>query len=117
MKVIRNNLIPFKGFVAINLFGVLFVRSNAKINAVTLNHEQIHTRQMREMLYLPFYLWYLMEWIVRLMLPGNAYRNISLEREAYGQQTDLSYLCKRKPYGWLQYLKPMDSNLNKEEQK
>lgn len=27
MKIIYNNIIPFKGFLAINLFGVLFVYS------------------------------------------------------------------------------------------
>ena len=26
MIIIRNNIIPFKGFAAINLFGVLFVQ-------------------------------------------------------------------------------------------
>lgn len=29
MKIIRNNTIPVKGFKAINIFGVLFVRGNA----------------------------------------------------------------------------------------
>lgn len=105
MKVVKNNLIPFKGFTAINLFGILFVRKDARINAVTLNHERIHTRQMREMLYLPFYIWYLAEWLIRLLLPGNAYRNISFEREAYARQADLSYPDRRKPYSWLKYIR------------
>ena len=39
MKIIRNNIIPFPGFKAINLFGVLFVKNNAKIDDVTINHE------------------------------------------------------------------------------
>lgn len=104
MKIIRNNLIPFKGFTAINLFGILFVRKEAAINVVVLNHERIHTKQMHEMLYLPFYAWYLAEWTVRLLRPGNAYRNISFEREAYARQADLSYPDKRKPYAWLRYI-------------
>lgn len=54
MKIIRNNFIPVKGFKAINLFGVLFVRGNAVISEKTLRHEHIHTMQMREMLYVPF---------------------------------------------------------------
>src|SRR5678815_4332787 len=74
MKIIRNKYIPFKGFRAINLFGILFVRGNAKISEVTLNHEKIHTAQMKEMLYIFFYLWYVFEWIIRLFMKGNAYR-------------------------------------------
>ena len=61
MKIIRNNYIPFKGFRAINLFGILFVRGNAIINERTIRHEAIHTVQMKEMLYVFFYLWYILE--------------------------------------------------------
>ena len=42
MLIIRNKVIPFKGFKAINLFGILFVRENAKLDAKTINHEEIH---------------------------------------------------------------------------
>ena len=47
MKVIENNIIPFPGFLAINLFGVVFVREeewerwNDVGRKVTLNHEAI----------------------------------------------------------------------------
>lgn len=48
MKIIYNNFIPFKGFLAINLFGVMFVRGTWRdLNARVLNHEKIHTAQMR----------------------------------------------------------------------
>jgi hypothetical protein len=43
MKIIRNNIIPFKGFKAINLFGILFVRGNAELSDEVINHESIHT--------------------------------------------------------------------------
>ena len=101
MKIIRNKYIPFQGYKAINLFGVLFVRGNAKIDDVTLNHEAIHTAQMREMLYIFFYLWYGIEWVVRLFMKGNAYRNIRFEREAYNNEKNLSYLDNRKWFAWL----------------
>lgn len=41
MKIIYNKFIPFKGFVAINLFGILFVRKEYKsrINPIVINHE------------------------------------------------------------------------------
>ena len=105
MKIIKNNLIPFKGFNSINLFGVLFVRGEGETSARTLRHEGIHTKQMKELLYIPFYLLYVMEWIVRLFMKGNAYRNISFEREAYRNQHWDGYLLKRKRYAWINYLK------------
>lgn len=44
MKVVYNNLIPFKGFQAMNLFGILFARKEYNpISKITLNHEAIHT--------------------------------------------------------------------------
>lgn len=66
MKIIYNNLIPFKGFAAINLFGILFVRKGVEVSEEMINHEAIHTAQMKEMLYVFFYLWYVIEWVVRL---------------------------------------------------
>lgn len=97
MKIIYNKYIPFKGFLAINLFGVMFVRGTWRdINARILNHEKIHTAQMRELGYLPFYLLYVLEWLVRLLGKGNAYRRISFEREAYANEDNPQYLSSRK---------------------
>ncbi|MDD4438178.1 MAG: hypothetical protein PHS04_09115 [Tissierellia bacterium] len=108
MRIIRNNIIPFSGYKAMNLFGVLFVRGNARIDDITLNHEKIHTAQIKEMLgiifYIWFYIWYLIEWFIRLPF-GNAYRNISFEREAYTNQDDLSYLKNRKRFDFVRYLR------------
>jgi hypothetical protein len=39
MKIIRQNILPPKGFLAINLFGYLFCKPNAKITDITINHE------------------------------------------------------------------------------
>ena len=104
MKIIRQNILPPKGFLAINLFGLLFCKKDAKINDVIVNHESIHTSQMKEMLYIPFYLWYVTEWIIKLLFKGNAYRNISFEREAYDNQYNLNYLKERKRYNWIKRL-------------
>lgn len=104
MKIIRQNLLPPKGFLAINLFGLLFCKKDAKINNVIVNHESIHTAQMKEMLYIPFYLWYVTEWLVKLLFKDNAYRNISFEREAYDNQYNLNYLKERKRYNWIKRL-------------
>lgn len=104
MKIIYNNFIPFKGFAAINLFGVLFVREGVKITEEMINHEKIHTAQMKEMLYIFFYLWYVIEWVIRLFKKGDAYRNISFEKEAYINEDYLNYLKERQPYTWFWYL-------------
>ena len=71
------------------------------MNDVDLNHEAIHTAQMKEMLYVFFYIWYFVEWVVRLFKKGNAYRNISFEQEAYDNQVWLKYLEYRQPFAWL----------------
>lgn len=103
MKIIKNNYIPFKGYVAMNLFGILFTRKD-NLSDVVINHEYIHTKQMREMLYIPFYIWYGIEWLIRLFNSGNPYRNISFEREAYANEYDMDYANNRKPYAWLKYI-------------
>ena len=105
MKIIRNKFIPFSGYKAMNLFGVLFVRGNARISERTLRHEAIHTAQMKEMLYVFFYIWYVIEWLIRLFMKGNAYRNISFEREAYANQDNLNFLKNRKRFDFVKYIK------------
>ena len=104
MKIIRNKYIPFKGFRAINIFGVIYARRDTFISDKTIRHEQIHTAQMKEMLYVFFYIWYLIEWVVRLFMKGNAYRNISFEREAYKHQNELDYDKLRNRFAWLKYI-------------
>ena len=101
MKIIRNNLIPFKGFSAINLFGVLFARKNAHISQRTIRHEEIHTAQMKELLYVFFYLLYILNWVVNLFCYEEAYRNIVFEREAYENDDDVNYLKTRKRFNWI----------------
>lgn len=107
MKIIRNSILPPKGFAAINLFGVLLARRTARITSTTLQHEEIHTMQMKEMLYVFFYLWYVAEWLVRLAVHRNAhraYRTISFEQEAYDCERDATYRHWRRPYCWTKYL-------------
>lgn len=100
MKVIKNRFIPFKigDLMAINLFGVVFLRREYTMRPDELNHEAIHTAQMRELGYVPFYMLYVAEWLVRLFMKGNAYMNLTFEREAYGHQRDLGYLAHRKHF-------------------
>ena len=105
MLIIKNKYVPFERFNAINLFGILFTHPETEMDERLLNHERIHTHQMLEMLLVGFYLWYVIEWLIRLPMKGNAYRNISFEREAYANECNLNYLKKRKLYSWLKYLR------------
>ena len=127
MKIIQNKwinkFIPFPDFRAVNLFGVLFVRGARPLTKVTLNHESIHSRQFVELMvlfavatvfirwWLPvfapfaFYVWYIVEWLIRLLKKGNAYRNISFEREAYANEKNTEYLKTRRLFTFLNYLK------------
>lgn len=101
MRVVRNNLLPpGKRYAAINLFGVLFVKRGVSLSPELINHERIHTAQMREMLFLFFYIAYVAEWLGRVIgCRGDFYRAylaISFEREAYRHDNDLRYLQSRR---------------------
>lgn len=104
MIIIYNNIIPFKGYLCINLFEVLFVRDRLRdrLNDTVINHERIHTAQMKEMLYIGFYVWYVIEWVFRLFKYGfdfkQAYRNISFEREARENESNFNYIKERRHY-------------------
>ena len=70
---------------------------------------------MKELLFIPFYLIYISEWLFRLIQYRNsdkAYRNISFEREAYGNGNDLLYLKRRSPYAWTKYLRKKPEKTN-----
>lgn len=99
MRIIENRWIPFKGFKAINLFGVCFVRKGCAMSKHSINHEKIHTAQMRELCYIGFYIIYILEWIYRLIFhTRTAYRGISFEREAYANENNMDYIRSRKTF-------------------
>lgn len=71
------------------------------------NHERIHHRQQLELLLVPFYLLYFMNFVYGLLKYRNykkAYRNISFEREAYSNEKDMTYVKTRKLFSWIKYL-------------
>ena len=101
MRIIPNNIIPIPGFTSLNFFGLLFVRKSRmdKLTNKVMNHEYIHTEQMKELWYVGFYVIYVAEWLFNLVFhTKNAYKRISFEREAYQHQADLDYLKTRKKF-------------------
>ena len=114
MIIIENKIIPFKGYLAMNICGLLFVRGRKEqLKPEVLRHERIHSRQWLELLIVFFLPWYCIEWFIKLWKYTNghtAYRNISLEREAYENEKNENYLRDRKPYAWVRYIIKKKSN-------
>lgn len=105
MRIIKNDILPIGRFVAINLLGVIFVRGdrwdamNSIAQDALLQHEAVHTEQMRELCYVGFYVLYFLEWIWRLVFHAKtAYRGISFEIEARDHEFDFGYLYSRKRF-------------------
>lgn len=115
MKIIYNSIIPFQGYAFINICGILFGRKEYKnkINEKVINHESIHSEQMKELGYIFFYIFYLLEWIIKIpfswfykqpsgkYITKVAYHSISFEQEAFYNENDYDYLNERKRYNWI----------------
>ncbi|MBA4275394.1 hypothetical protein [Flavobacterium sp.] len=105
--IVTKYLIP-KGYRGLAVFPFVFVKQALdKKNEVFVNHERIHLRQQLELLVVPFFLWYFLEFLVRLIQYKEmdlAYRNISFEREAYANEKDIEYLNNRFLWRFLKYV-------------
>lgn len=113
--------------IAVTWF-VLSKLSEEQTSQRSRNHETIHAMQWTELTLasgtilffmvvlcgisawwlllspLVYYIWYIVEWLVRLP-SGNAYLNISFEREAYGNHNDSNYIENRRLFsGWMEML-------------
>lgn len=106
--IVAKYLIP-KGFRGLTIFPFVFIKDKVdKGNFVIVNHEKIHLRQQLELLIIPFFIWYGLEYVYRLFQYKNAnlaYRNISFEREAYTNEMNFNYLKNRSYLQFLNYLK------------
>jgi len=105
MFLIINKFFIPKGYRGITIFPFIFLRYKTdKKDLVILNHEKIHIYQQLELLILPFYVLYLVHFLVNLIKYKNkdlAYRNIIFEKEAYANETNLNYLKNRKLWEFL----------------
>ena len=111
MIFISKYLVP-KGYTGLTIFPFVFLKSkHFKNDYILINHEKIHLRQQLELLILPFYVIYFLEFLVRLIQYKNwhlAYRNISFEREAYCNELNLDYIKYRPFWRFLKYLRIND---------
>ena len=96
MKILFSKYFPIKGYIAINIFGILIVRKDYKrrfqniddpwvVNLI--NHEAIHTGQIKECGYESYYPLYILFWIIRLITPP------------YKSLTEISHSNKKLSYG------------------
>lgn len=108
MIVLVNRFILPKHISGVALWPFVIIKeSHLKVDAVFMNHERIHLRQQLELLVLPFYLWYGVEYVIRLLYCRNrhtAYRSICFEREAYEKEGSVLYLRQRRFWSFLRYL-------------
>lgn len=108
MRIIHNNILPPKGYKAITILNVIFVRKGCDMTMEGVNHENIHWEQEKELMIVGFYLLYIMEFFLRLIRMRRwhkAYRSISFERECYENEADLNYLKSRKHHAWIKFIK------------
>lgn len=112
-KIFVNKLIPFVGYIAMAFFNMIFWRQEYESYLIkehhkyyvdkVVNHEGIHTCQMRDFCkWLPlggiiFYIAYVLEWLLRLFVngPKNAYSMISFEQEAKLNEKNMEYQSQR----------------------
>lgn len=90
------------------LYPFILLKDGAqKHDKILLNHERIHLRQQVELLIFPFYLLYLLHYLINLVRYRNhhlAYFNIVFEKEAYQCDQNLNYLKNRKFFSWINHL-------------
>ena len=88
---------------------ILLKNTSQKQDLILINHEKIHLKQQLELLIIPFYFLYFLNYLINLVKYKKhypAYLNIVFEREAYQAEKDLNYLSKRKMYNWINFYSP-----------
>ena len=134
MKIIYSSIIPFRGFLAVTIYSLLFIRAeymnSEYLTPEFYNEEKIHSKQWWEVFLLSFLLlfasfivfnisawWillsiiaypilYVLSWVIQLILPpySSAYTDTCFEKEAKENKNNLSYLKGRKPFSFIKYI-------------
>ena len=108
MLILQSRYLIPKGFSGLTIFPFVIVSAKVDLSdKLLMNHERIHLKQQLELAIFPFFIWYFIEYLLRLIQFRNrrkAYRNISFEREAYANEGNIEYLKNRKFWSFLKYL-------------
>ncbi|UNZ00221.1 hypothetical protein MQE36_07725 [Zhouia spongiae] len=106
MILVFKHIFP-KPYVGLTLWPVIFIKDNdLRQDEILINHEKIHLKQQLELLIIPFYIIYLIEWVIGILKYRStytAYKNVSFEREAYANEHDPDYLKIRNPWSFTRY--------------
>lgn len=101
-----NKFLPPKNYLFINILGIFFTRKTEEelelVPEGKIRHEKIHTRQMLECLIIPFYLIYILNYLINLFIYKDhftAYEKILFEQEAKLAELYKNY--KSKLFGWI----------------
>lgn len=101
--------VPFMKVSGMALFPFILVSQKSFIkDEVIIRHEIIHLKQQLELLVLPFYLLYFLNYLINLCRYKNhykAYFEIVFEREAYAKDKDILYLRHRPFWAFMAYFK------------
>jgi hypothetical protein len=104
-------VVPFLRIVKASgmaLFPFILIRQTVfRHDPVLVNHERIHLRQQLELLVIPFYVLYLLNYLINLVIYFNhdkAYRQICFEKEAYSHESNMDYLKNRRIWGWIKFI-------------
>jgi hypothetical protein len=102
-------VVPFLNVDGMALFPFILVKSQRiKNDPLLIRHETIHMKQALELLVLPFYILYLLNYLANRLKYRNhnkAYMEIAFEKEAYQNECDVTYLKRRRLWAWRFYLK------------
>ncbi len=86
---------------------LIFKDQESRNNKVVFNHEKIHHRQQLELLILPYYIWYFLEYWYAMFKNGfrhhTSYMQVSFEKEAFANESKLDYLDTRPFLSSLNY--------------
>ena len=86
---------------------IIFREKSFQHDSIIMNHELIHHRQQTELLIIPFYFFYLVNYLInriKYRSHHEAYRNIIFEREAYANDNNLQYLRSRKLWAFVKFI-------------
>jgi hypothetical protein len=107
MILISKYIIP-KNYTGLAVYPFIFLKNKSlSDNWVLINHERIHLKQQKELLWIFFFIWYILEFSVHLIRHrdwNKAYHNISFEKEAYENEGNPNYLNDRKLWSFTKYL-------------
>jgi hypothetical protein len=104
-----NSISWFMKIGGISLFPFIILRERYKgtmRGEQVINHESIHFQQQLELLVIPFYVLYVLNFIINIFTMNKSpYRNILFEKEAFYNESNLDYLKIRKRYNWINLIK------------